>query len=98
MYFFCLQIWNAFRNAFCIFIAKISRLPYVFFLSSNFSVTWQQVVKLASGHISSHLSHQVNRGQFLKSPKIRGPGGAIYLPLLVLNHTAWSTPKGMSTF
>ena len=29
---------------------------------------------------------------------IGGSGGAIYLPYLVLHHTAWSNPKGMSTF
>ena len=30
--------------------------------------------------------------------EIAGSGGAIYLPYLVLHHTAWSKQKGMSTF
>ena len=33
-----------------------------------------------------------------KTLEIRGSGGAIYLPYLVLHHTAWSAQKGMSTF
>ena len=53
-----------------------------------------------SGEFHLHLSHQGNRGSSLsmtKSLEIGGPGGAIYLPYLVLLHTAWSTRKGMST-
>ena len=34
----------------------------------------------------------------LKPIEIWGSGGAIYLPYLVLHHTAWSAQKGMSTF
>ena len=33
----------------------------------------------------------------LKPLEIGASGGAIYLPYLVLHHTAWSTQKGMST-
>ena len=33
-----------------------------------------------------------------KPLEIVEPGGAIYLPYLVLHHTAWSTQKRMSTF
>ena len=52
---------------------------------------------------SSHLPHQVNRGFSLSSTKpkpleIVEPGGAIYLPYLVLHHTVWSAQKRMSTF
>ena len=34
----------------------------------------------------------------LKPLEIWGSGGAIYLPYLVLHHTAWSAQKGMSNF
>ena len=54
-----------------------------------------------SGLVSSHLSHQVNGGlslSMLKPREIGGPGGATYLPLLVLNHNAYSTQEGISTF
>ena len=56
------------------------------------------MVKVASGQISSHLSHQVNEGLSLsmKPLKIR-PSGAIYLPSLVPYSISWSTQKGMST-
>ena len=41
-----------------------------------------------SGPSSSDLSHQVNRGLSLGTTNLKRPGGAIYNPLLVLNHTA----------
>ena len=53
--------------------------------TSFFSVTWHQEVKVASGQISSHLSHQVNRGIGLSMTnplEMRGPSGAVYLPML----------------
>ena len=46
-----------------------------------------------SGQFSFHLSHQGNReltlSMTLKPLEIGGPDGAIYLPCLVLHHTAW---------
>ena len=45
------------------------------------------------GQFSLHLSHQGNRGFSLNMTKYLeiGPGGAIYLPYLLLHHTALST-------
>ena len=41
----------------------------------------------------------INMLEYDQKPiEIGGPGGAIYLALLVLHHSAWSTQKGMSTF
>ena len=44
-----------------------------------------------SGQFSLHLYHQDSVGP----ETYRRSGGAIYLPYLVLHHTAWSTQKGM---
>ena len=53
-----------------------------------------------SGQFSLHLSHQGNREFSLSMTKhleIGVPGGAIYLPYMLLHQTAWSTQRGMST-
>ena len=52
-----------------------------------------------SGQFRLHLSHLGNGGLSLSLTRLEigRSGGAIYLPSLVLHHTAWSTRKEMST-
>ena len=49
--------------------------------------------------VYTYLTRGIEESVCMKKPlAIGGPGGAIYLPYLVLLHTARSTQKGMSTF
>ena len=59
-----------------------------------FSVTKHQIVKVAT--VVNLVYIYLTRMQF-EYPLEIGAGGAIYLPYLVLQNTAWSPKKGMST-
>ena len=59
-----------------------------------FSVSRHRIVKVAIvvNLIYTYLTRRI------ESQEKAGPGGAIYLPYLVVPHTTWSAQKGMSTF
>ena len=70
--------------------------PVKFFCCEALSGQYGRMANLAS----PQLPRQMNGGLSfsMTSQKIKGPSGAIYLPLLVLQHNGLSTHKGMSTF
>ena len=61
------------------------------YLLCFFSVTKHQIVKVAT--VVNLVYIYLTRMQF-EYPVEIGPGGAIYLPYLVLQNTAWSPKKG----
>ena len=72
-------------------IAQISRLSYAFFCYVFFCYQAPTILGGHSGQFSLQFYQQDSVWiRHLKSLEIGGSGGAIYLPYLVLHHTAWS--------
>ena len=70
----------------------------MYFSAMFFSVTRHQILLVAI--VVNLVYTYLTRIQFMYDNPIEiwGSGGAIYLPYLVLHHTAWSAQEGMSTF
>ena len=69
----------------------------MYFLYSSFSISSHQVVKVARFARLVHI-YGVNTGLSQSMAiELGGPRCAMYLPLLALQHTVWSTRKRMST-